>query len=434
MPEAEQQLERLIRRIGELPHRVVVREVHDFFRMLPPESAQALAENRPDLVAPLEGAPPQLRYRASLLILDQGRQQLQALVESKQATTAQKRRLETLDEMLQPVSQGLVATPDGQRVHVFGPRQFLYAEVEGQGRMIEVLGDLEKARNVVVLIPGMNNDLDRVRSQLDRAQEIKNEVGPNTAVVVWQGYYAPIGLEEGISTDSSVAAQPLLSRFEAGLDVVRAPDSATTFIGNSYGAQVLGRALKEAVDRESPDGVNPDRAVLVGSPGVDESVTSAAQITPSGTQLYVARSKGDYVSYAEHHGPDPAGFPDVFRFETDGDVSIRGHMSYFELNSESMRNVGRIGRGDLDLVTRATATSPEQESRLLPGLSWSEPLRKVADSRAAVPLAKVFDGVQALQAISSPAKKNNPLAGRQERHERRRLGTTTPRRPEGPAR
>ena len=38
---------------------------------------------------------------------------------------------------------------------------------------------------------------------------------------------------------------------------------------------------------------------------------SAAQVTPPGTLLIVARSQGDYVAYAEIHGPDPASFPDA---------------------------------------------------------------------------------------------------------------------------
>ena len=431
MGEAEQRLERLAVRVLELPHKVAAREVRDFFRTLPLESARSLAETRPRLVAGLDGAPPQLRYRASHLILVDWQRRLRALVESNQATDAQRTRLETVDEMLQPVSKGLQIAPDGSRVEVVGPRQFLYAEVEGQGRMIEVLGNLETARNVVVLIPGMNNDLDKVRAQLDRAQALKQAVGPSSAVVVWKDYDAPLGLEEAMSTTSSRAAVPRLSRFEAGLDVVKAQYAKTTFIGNSYGSQVLGRALMASVDSRNPDGVTPDRAVMVGCPGIDESVTSAAQITPPGTQLFVARAKGDYVSYLEKHGPDPADFPDVFRFETEsGPIRVRGHVSYFELNSESFINIARIGRGQLSAVTRAARTTPEQETRvLIPGVSWSEPLRTVGHSEAAVPLAKVFDGVTALKKISSPPAKK-PLDGSRNRRD----SGSPSRQPEGPAR
>ena len=144
----------------------------------------------------------------------------------------------------------------------------------------------------------------------------------------------------------------------------------------------------------------------------------------------VARAKGDYISYLQELGPDPADFPDVFRFETErGDVHVRGHMNYFELNSESFRNLGRIGRGELDAVTAAARTTAKQESRVLPGISWSEPLRRVAQTPAAVPLAKVFDGVMALQKISS-GPKDQPLDGARDR----RTGGGPARQPEGPAR
>ncbi len=430
MRETEQRLEQLAVRVLQLPHKVAAREVRDFFRTLPLQSARALAESQPKLVAGLDGAPPQLRYRASQLILVAWQQRLRALVESNQATDAQRTRLETVDEMLQPVSKGLQIAPDGSRVELMAPRQFLYAEVEGQGRVIEVLGELETAHNVVVLIPVMNNDLDRVRAQMDRAQALKQAVGPRNAVVVWKDYDAPLGLEEAMSTQSSRAALPRLSRFEAGLDVIKAQYAKTTFIGNSYGSQVLGRALMAGVDPRNPDGVTPDRAVLVGCPGIDESVTSAARITPPGTQLFVARAKGDYISYLEKDGPDPADFPDVFRFETEsGSIHVRGHVSYFELNSESFKNIARIGRGQLSAVTPAVRTTPEQETQVLVrGVSWAEPLRTVGHSPAAVPLAKVFDGVMALKKVSSPAAKK-PLDGT-----RNRRDSGPSREPEGPAR
>ena len=429
MTEAEQ-LDLLIRRTRDLPHQKAVQEVRDYFRALPAASARALAENPPEQLSALDGAPLQLRYDASRVILLAAQRRLRDAVEGGESTPEQRKRLDTVSEMLWPVRKGLDVDAAGNRIEVFGSRQFLSVDVEGQGRMIEVLGDLETARNVVVLIPGLGNDLDGVRAQMDRAQQLKNQVGPKTAVVVWKDYDAPLTLEDAMSKEPARAALPRLSRFEAGVEVVKAPYAETTFIGNSYGSLVLGQALMEGVDGRLPDGVSPDRAVLVGCPGIDQSVTSGAQITPPGTKLYVARAKGDYISYLQEHGPDPADFPDVFRFETErGDVHVRGHMSYFELNSESFRNLGRIGRGELGAVTAAARTTAKQESRVLPGISWSEPLRRVAQTPAAVPLAKVFDGVMALKKISS-GPKDQPLDGARDR----RTGGGPARQPEGPAR
>ncbi|RZT12956.1 alpha/beta hydrolase family protein [Kribbella sp. VKM Ac-2569] len=391
-------LDALILRVRDLPHDRAVGEVDTFFRSLPSETAKALAESRPEQVGPLEGAPPELRYRANHLILVAAQQRLHALVESREATLAQRRRLVTINEMLQPAGKRLDVDADGKRVEVDVPRQFLLVEPEGQGRMIEVQGDLRTARNIAVLVPGMNNDLERVRSQSVRAKEIGEEAGPGTATVVWLGYHAPLGLTEGRSTESSRAAAPLLCRFQEGLAVV-APDAKITLIGNSYGAQVVSRAMLERA--------RAHRYLLTGSPGADPRVTSAAQMTPPGTELFaVARSRGDYVSYAEQHGPDPASFPDVVRIETDNErVQITGHMGYFNKNSESMTNVGRIVRGDLDAITLAARTTPAEESRVL-GTSWAGPLRTLGQSKAAVPISKVFDGLATLRTVAStPSRK-----------------------------
>ncbi len=391
-------LDALILRVRDLPHDLAVGEVDAFFRSLPSQTAKALAESRPEQVGALEGAPPELRYRANHLILVAAQQRLHALVESREATLAQRRRLVTINEMLQPAGKRLDVDADGNRVEVVVPRQFLLIEPEGQGRMIEVQGDLRTARNIAVLVPGMNNDLERVRAQSVRAKEIGEEAGPGTATVVWLGYDAPLGLTEGRSTESSRAAAPLLCRFQEGLAVI-APDAKVTLIGNSYGAQVVSRAMLE--------GARAHRYLLTGSPGADPSVTSAAQMTPPGTELFaVARSRGDYVSYAEQHGPDPASFSDVVRIETDNEqVQITGHMGYFNKNSESMTNVGRIIRGDLDAITLAARTTPAEESRVL-GTSWAGPLRTLGQSKAAVPISKVFDGLATLRTVAStPSRK-----------------------------
>ena len=420
MTEAEQ-LDRLIDRTRKLPDEAAVGEVRDYFRTLPAETARALAESRPAEVGSLEGAPPQLRYQANHLILVAAHQRFQAVVASGRATREQQTRFDTLDEMLRPVGSRIDDDGQGNRVERPLHRQFLLVDPEGQGRMVEVLGDLEDAKNVAVLVPGMWNSIDRARAQMDRAEVIKNEAGPGTAMVVWVGYHAPMGLEEAMRTESSRAAAPLLCRFQAGLDVT-APNAEKTLIGNSYGAQVVGRALLA--------GVRADRVLLVGSPGVDPSVHSAAQITPPGTQLFVARTPGDYVSYAQQHGPDPADFPDVFRVETNrGAVKVNGHMKYFRENSESLRNAGRIIKGHLAGVSRPARTTPEQESKLLPGVSWAEPLRKLAASDKAAPISKAFDGLAAFKAVSMPAKKE-ALDGRPSRRD----GGAAKNRPEGPAR
>lgn len=419
MTEADR-LDQLIARTRNLPHDAAVREVHEYFRSLPDEVAWDLAERAPTKVGPLEGAPFRLRYDANRTLLLDGHRQLQTAVENGEASWAQRKRLATIKEMLRPVPKGLDVDAAGRRIEVFGPRQFLLVDLEGQGRMIEVLGDLDKARRIGVLVPGMNNDLERVRAQVDRAQDIRNHSGPDSATVVWGGYHAPLGLTEGRSTESALAAAPLLCRFQAGLHLLTAEDAESTVVGNSYGAQAVFRAMRE--------GMRASRIHLTGGPGGDPTVHSLAGLTEGDTLVFAARAKGDYVSFAQQHGPDLADFVEVIRVRTDNaDTSIRGHMSYFQNGSESMWNVGDIVRGNLDAVTLAARTTPAEESRVL-GMAWAGALQKLAQSDAAVPIAKVFDGLAALRTAVTPPRKIKPFDPAWKH------GGSTVHRPDGPAR
>ncbi len=411
----------LLDRVTDLPPEKAAREVRDHFAALPPGAAAALAESRIREVGGLDGVPAELRYRANHLRLVEAHERLRAKLDS--ASKDEVTRYNTLSEMLRPVGQRLDVDADGNRIVVPVHRQFLLAEPEGQGRMVEVLGDLAAADRVTVLVPGMNNDLDKVRSQTARAQDLQTETGPGSATVVWLGYDAPLTLEGAMSKESSIAAAPRFARFAAGLGTEVRPDADRILIGNSYGGQVAGQAMLR-------EGVRFDRVILTGCPGVDPHVRSAADFVPEGVPLYVARAPGDFISYAEPHGPDPASFPDAIRFATnDGKVPVRGHVSYFVHDSESLRNIGRIIRGDLQAVTR-TSTTPEEESRVLGGLSWAEPLRQAAASPVAVPLAKVFDGVRALGKLSSP----RPEPVNDGARVRRAPNPGVTRRPEGPTR
>ncbi|GAA1541246.1 alpha/beta hydrolase [Kribbella lupini] len=411
----------LLERVTDLPAEKAAREVRDYFAALPQDAARALAESRTREVGGLDGVPAPLRYRANHLRLVEAHEGLRARLDS--ASNDEVTRYNTLSEMLAPVGQRLDVDADGNRIVVPVHRQFLLAEPEGQGRMVEVLGDLATADRVSVLVPGMNNNLDKVRSQIARAQDLQTESGPGSATVVWLGYDAPLTLEAAMSKESSIAAAPLLARFTAGLRTEVRPDADKTLIGNSYGGQVVGQAMLR-------EGVRFDRVILTGCPGVEPHVRGAADFVPEGVPLYVARAPGDYISYAEPHGPDPASFPDAIRFETnDGKVAVRGHLSYFAHDSESLRNIGRIIRGDLQAVTR-TSTTPEEESRVLPGLSWAEPLRQATASPVAVPLAKVFDGVRALGKLSAP----RPEPVNDGARVRRTPSPGVTRRPEGPTR
>ncbi|MFC0624840.1 alpha/beta hydrolase [Kribbella deserti] len=390
MTESER-LERLHFRARNVAPEVAVWEARAYFAALDPAEAKALAQRYPGQVGSLDGVPAELRYYANRLTLDAERKRLSALLDPGKD---ERKRLATLEEMLTPTRE-LGVDESGRRVVVERYRQFLSVDPTGDGRAVEVLGDLDQARRVAVLVPGMGNDLESVRSQVDRAHAIKVESGPGTAAVLWMDYDSPGGVVEAASKQDAWDAISGLRRFQAGLDTELLPEASTTVIGHSYGTTVVGQAMLR--------GARFDRVVLTGSPGIDRGVSSAAELVPPGIQVFAARAPGDYVSYTQWHGPDPASFPDVIRLETG--AGVRWHDQYYRPNSEALRNVGRVVRGDVAAVT-TVGTTPAQETRVLPGVSWAGAVRGAAE-----PVSAVYDGVAAMRGVKAPAAMDASGAG-----------------------
>ncbi|MFC6158211.1 alpha/beta hydrolase [Kribbella jiaozuonensis] len=307
------------------------------------------------------------------------------------------------------------------------PRKFLKVDPEGHGRAVEVLGDVEHAKNVAVLVPGMGNSLDTFRGQSDRGDLIRQEAGPSdTAVVVWLDYDSPQGLVQAASKDAALEGGPRLAEFLHELDQLKADDAEVTAVAHSYGTDVLGQALL--------DGGRAKRVVMTGSPGITKYVDEAADFVQPPSRLYVERAPGDYVAYSEWHGPDPATFPDAIRMATndpianDEAVSVHWHNEYYRPNSEALRNIGRVVRGDLGSIT-TTDTSRSAETKLVLGTSWGGPLNAVAGAAS-----KVYDGVVALTNPSQASARAAASGVGGSSAAARATGVTRGRRAEGPRR
>ena len=123
------EFELLVRRVRELPAEVAAYETRAYFDSLAPDVAVRLAETRPDDVGSLDGAPAAFRYRANHLRLVAARDRLRA---AGPAGEHDRKRLETLDELLTPVPQAEVDA-SGNVVKVLRDRQFISVNPEGQG-------------------------------------------------------------------------------------------------------------------------------------------------------------------------------------------------------------------------------------------------------------------------------------------------------------
>ncbi|MBQ1025832.1 alpha/beta hydrolase [Micromonospora sp. C95] len=138
-------------------------------------------------------------------------------------------------------------------------RQFLAFDPDGDGRAVEVLGDLASADRIAVLVPGVGTrlaDFDRGlggvarRAPAQQARALRaalHAADPHArvAVLAWLGYDPP----DGIAT----AATPVAARRGADQlgDHLRTlagqlPATRITLVGHSYGALVVGLAAMEA--------------------------------------------------------------------------------------------------------------------------------------------------------------------------------------------
>jgi hypothetical protein len=245
-------------------------------------------------------------------------------------------------------------------------RRFLAYDRQGDGRVVEVLGDLRTARHVAVVVPGSGHRLgnfttsrsgaaprhngqallDELHRQAPQGTALNHAAPPRVAVVIWTGYDTP----ERVNVDAARSERAVpggrdlarLTELLAGL----APAAETvTLTCHSYGSVVCGRAASEA---------RADNIVVVGSPGMD-----AGQVSELHTKAHVwaARTADDPIRFVPDvrlggfgHGEDPSKpefGADVFRTG-----EIRGHDSYYEPGSESLANIARIVLGRDNEVTK----------------------------------------------------------------------------------
>ncbi|MET9018978.1 alpha/beta hydrolase [Actinopolymorpha sp. NPDC004070] len=234
---------------------------------------------------------------------------------------------------------------------------FLAYDQRGDGRVVEVLGDLATADQVAVLIPGAGHRLGNYLSDRARptprgaggallAELRRQSPGTGSAVVVWLGYDAPEGVDlASARSERAEAGARDLVRFVRRLDHLVSPDTRITLVGHSYGSVVIGRAAPE---------VDVDDLVVVGSPGMDAGSRAALH---TGARVWAARAPGDPIRFAPPlrvggfgHDADPTA--PGFDARTFAVGTARGHADYFTRGTESLANIARIVRGRTDEVTR----------------------------------------------------------------------------------
>jgi len=245
-------------------------------------------------------------------------------------------------------------------------RQFLTFDQRGNGRIVEVFGDLVAADRIAVLVPGVATRGDNFSTGLgdvrDRAPAVQAQalfdavtaVAPSqhVAVIAWLGYDAPQGLgRDAAREELARAGATSLDSFVKGLASLR-PSAQVTVVGHSYGSVVAGLAAADL-----PTQVKD--IVVVGSPGMG---VSRARDLHTSARVWAGQSVLDWIDllptfrvWGAGHGTMPAtpGFGDTV-FGTRG---VTDHDRYLAPGTQSLSNIAKIVLGRDTSVTGPDSSS-----------------------------------------------------------------------------
>jgi len=351
-----------VRRLGSADPKQVAR----YFASLTATEEGLVVAMYPDLVMRLDGAPPAVRYAASDLMI--GRRIYGLESASREAGERlrdggllgfQRRLLQRYLDMI----DGEVAELDRWLAE---DRQILLFDPAGDGRVVEVFGDLATSGNLGVVVPGITNDRSNfsvggggfragARAIHQRAAELGID---GIATIAWLGYDTPDGADAVLRRAAEAGHEDLIA-FVAGLDALDGRRHIAV-IGHSYGSLVTGLAAAEGIDA--------DEVVFVGSPGTGLRTADDARLAPGGV-VWAGLAAGDPIGAGVditefltpqdqlkqtvrrlldslkgedalrdlHHGVNPAHESfGAIEFHTDGSV---GHSEYFKPDTVTLDNL-----------------------------------------------------------------------------------------------
>jgi hypothetical protein len=298
---------------------------------LTPQVRRTMALLHPRLMPSAAAAPTSDRFVASrvLVAADLARLHEQRAgssgdgVQRLDERVAWERRL--LDEQVE------LRHPDGTVTR--HPHQLLQFDPSGDGRIVEVVGDLDHARHVAVFVPGTGSDLQRYHGTFARMTPFA-AASPDLAIVVWQGADHPDQpFDDGLPTVADVAqaawddpwdvpgrarewprehviaaglrdaadvAGPALARDVAGLRAAApGPTSDLTVLGHSYGGSIVGAAELH--------GLVADRVVHIASAGAYVDDVGQYPATAAATQRFSMTAYDDPIRLSQGHGVPDAG-------------------------------------------------------------------------------------------------------------------------------
>lgn len=351
---------------------------------LTPAEKEAALQEFPEYLGNGNGLPASVRNEANHQNLDRD------IAQSTAATTVPntsgvygdaRRRLEKAQAVKSALDTAAQRHP-GVPVQLYGYDADAFG---GDGKAIVSVGDLDNARDVAWNVPGMTTSISSIDPNVDAAGRLYNEATRNAgstsmASVAWIGYDAPSGTDLGAVASSGSARDGgnLLAADIAGFTAARdqaqlgqgagaADHLNLNVVGHSYGTTTVGWAGDDGRLAGQVDTVT-----LLGSPGTG-GVTSADEFGIGAKNVYVGSAANDLVGHLGSPtsdetfglgglGSDPATTRyGAERFQAEGGDSsfpIGNHNSYYQKDTESLANLGKIVTGHGDDITHENRRSP----------------------------------------------------------------------------
>ena len=218
-----------------------------------------------------------------------------------------------------------------------------------------LFGDLEAARHVAVVVPGVGGGTNLCQDWIPDARNLY-EASTATAVVLWKGYDNPADILAAAAgsieckEDLTTAAEDL-TEFVASLSLT--PEQTLTVVAHSFGSIVTGAALADA-------GLQVTDVVVAGSPGMTVDDLRALHLEQS--HFFSEQAPGDAIAELGVFGAAPAS-PQFggTRMSTNAPdhPTVMAHSRYFEPGSAALANMVDVVTGQYDDILRHRAAVPE---------------------------------------------------------------------------
>ncbi|HEX2143249.1 MAG TPA: alpha/beta hydrolase [Glycomyces sp.] len=295
-------------------------QVNQWWEGLSDAEREALVEEHPEWVGPVDGIPVESRDTASRTLLDNEIDSLGSQIAAKEqalngmdpeSEEYEQARTE-LDDLKQD-RQDLTSlqseiTEDDGTPKTAGeadqPYYLLGFDTEGSGRAIVSIGNPDTADNVNTYVPGTTSSLggatgglmDRTRTMADDAHFYDPHSA--TATVLWLGYDAPDTIfPEAIDSKWAEEGADELESFTQGIRATAEGEpSNLTLTGHSYGTTMVGTAA-------ATEGVDADNLTFIASPGV--SVDTASALGVDEDNVWSSTNDEDIIQYGPVHGTAP---------------------------------------------------------------------------------------------------------------------------------